>query len=140
MNEPQVKSSVKLRAIAPQFVVPDVVKAAEYYRDVLGFKILGYWLDPPVYSIVTRDNVEIHFGKGDTNVPLGNVTRRKGGLDAYIFVKGVDELFEEFRQRRADLVTMEGPVDTDIGQREIVIRDCNGFVIAFGDDSNNVAV
>ena len=137
MNEEEVKSPTKLRAIAPQFVVPDVVKAAEYYRDVLGFTILGYWLDPPVFSIVARDNVEIHFGKGDTNVPQGNVTRRRGGLDAYIFVKGVDELFEEFRQRQADIV--EGPMDTIIGQREIVIRDCYGFVVAFGDDSNNVA-
>ena len=138
MNELQVKSSAKFRTIAPQFVVPDVVKAAEYYRDVLGFKILGFWLDPPVYSIVTRDNVEIHFGKGDTNVPQGNVTRRRGGLDAYIFVKGVDELFEELRQRQADLLTVEGPVATAYGQREIVIRDCNGFVVAFGDDGRNV--
>jgi len=36
MSEP-----AKLTQIAPQFVVPDVVKAAEYYRDFLGFKILG---------------------------------------------------------------------------------------------------
>jgi hypothetical protein len=41
--------------------VPDVVTAAEYYRDVLGFRILGYFLDPPVYAIVARDSVEIHF-------------------------------------------------------------------------------
>ena len=137
MNEPQVKNSAKLRAIAPQFVVPDVIKTAEYYRDVLGFKILGYFLDPPVYAIVGRDNVEIHLGKGDTNIAQGNVTRRSGGLDAYIFVKGVDDLFEEFRQRQVDIV--EGPIDQIYGQREIMIRDCNGFTIGFGDDSSNVA-
>jgi hypothetical protein len=34
--------------ISPQFVVPDVVAAAEYYRDVLRFRTLGYFLDPPV--------------------------------------------------------------------------------------------
>ena len=137
MNEPQVKNSAKLRAIAPQFVVPDVIKTAEYYRDVLGFKILGYFLDPPVYAIVGRDNVEIHLGKGDTNIAQGNVTRRSGGLDAYIFVRGVDDLFEEFRQRQVDI--MEGPIDQIYGQREIMIRDCNGFTIGFGDDSSNVA-
>ena len=139
MNDPERENPATLRSIAPQFVVPDVVKTAEYYRDVLGFKLLGYWRDPPVYSIVARDSVEIHFGKGDSNVPRGNVTRRKGGLDAYIFVHGVDALFEDFRQRKADLVTNEGPVDTEIGQREIVIRDCNGFVIAFGDDGSIIA-
>ena len=137
MNEPQVKNSAKLKAIAPQFVVPDVIKTAEYYRDVLGFKILGYFLDPPVYAIVGRDNVEIHLGKGDTNIAQGNVTRRSGGLDAYIFVRGVDDLFEEFRQRQVDIV--EGPIDQIYGQREIMIRDCNGFTIGFGDDSSNVA-
>ena len=136
MNEPQVKKLAKLRAIAPQFVVPDVIKTAEYYRDVLGFKILGYFPDPPVYAIVGRDNVEIHLGKGDTNIAQGNVTRRSGGLDAYIFVKGVDDLFEEFRQRQVDIV--EGPIDQIYGQREIMIRDCNGFTIGFGDDSSNV--
>ena len=137
MNEPLVKTLAKLRTIAPQFVVPDVVKTAEYYRDRLGFTIRGYWKDPPVYSIVARDGVEIHFGKGDTDVPQGNVMRREGGLDAYIFVSGVDALFEDFRQRQADII--QEPIDTEIGQREMVIRDCNGFVVAFGDDGSNAA-
>jgi catechol 2,3-dioxygenase-like lactoylglutathione lyase family enzyme len=41
----------QLKMISPQFVVPDVKVAAEYYRDVFGFKILGYFLEPPVYAI-----------------------------------------------------------------------------------------
>jgi catechol 2,3-dioxygenase-like lactoylglutathione lyase family enzyme len=40
----------KLLAIAPQLVVRDVVKTSEYYRDVLGFRIINYFLDPPVYE------------------------------------------------------------------------------------------
>lgn len=68
MAEPQPKHAVRLKMINPQFVVPDVVAAAEYYRDVFGFKILGYFLDPPVYAIVARDDVEIHFGKLDEGV------------------------------------------------------------------------
>ena len=130
-------SSAKLRAIAPQFVVPDVVKAAEYYRDILGFKILGYWLDPPVFAIVERDDITIHFGKGDTNIAQGNVTRREGGLDAYIYAGGVDDLFEEFRERCADII--EGPIDTVYGTREILIQDCYGFVISFGEGRGQVS-
>lgn len=57
------KSAARLKSISPQFVVPDVIAAAEYYRDVLGFQILGYFYEPPVYSIVRRDTVEIHLGK-----------------------------------------------------------------------------
>ena len=52
-----------LRAIAPQFIVPDVAAAAEYYRDVLGFEILGLLGNPPVFGMTRRDGVEIHFGQ-----------------------------------------------------------------------------
>ena len=51
--------------VSPQFIVPDVVAAANYYRDVFGFRILSYFLDPPVFAVVARDAVEIHFGKAD---------------------------------------------------------------------------
>src|SRR5947208_253236 len=36
------------RSISPQFVVPDVVRTAEYYSDKTGFDFLGY------YAIVSR--------------------------------------------------------------------------------------
>jgi len=49
MAEPQIKVAAKCKSICPQFVVPDVVASAEHYRDVLEFKIMGYWLDPPVH-------------------------------------------------------------------------------------------
>ena len=35
MPEAQTKAAAKLTAICPQFIVPDVVATAEYYRDVL---------------------------------------------------------------------------------------------------------
>ena len=122
-----------INSIAPQFVVPDVVKTAEYYRDKLGFIIKGYWLDPPVYAIVDRDGVEIHFGKGDTSLASGNTVRRKGGLDAYLYVTGVDKLYNEFRDRNVKLLTEDGPCDAEYKQREILVEDINGFVLAFGE-------
>jgi catechol 2,3-dioxygenase-like lactoylglutathione lyase family enzyme len=89
--------------ISPQFVVPDVVRAAEYYRDVLGFRIRGYFLDPPVFAIVARDSVEIHFGRADAErPPLPNGSRRQGGLDAYIWVNDLDSLHRELKARGKD--------------------------------------
>lgn len=52
----------KLNGIAPTFVVPDVVKTAEFYHDMLGFEILGYFAEPLVYAMIARDSAEIHFG------------------------------------------------------------------------------
>ena len=41
MPEAIPSTQAKLKMVLPQFIVPDVVAAAEYYRDLLGFKILG---------------------------------------------------------------------------------------------------
>ncbi|MEE1945183.1 VOC family protein [Pedobacter sp. KR3-3] len=61
----------RLIGIAPQLVVNDVVKTAAYYGDVLGFNLIGYFLDPPVYAMVERDGFQLHFAKADdTNFPI----------------------------------------------------------------------
>ena len=57
MSEGRVKAGARLKAISPQFVVPDVVQAAEYYRDVLGFRILSYFGQPRVFAMVDRKSV-----------------------------------------------------------------------------------
>ena len=41
------KKSTQALLVSPLFLVPDVVSAAEFYRERLGFKILGYYGDPP---------------------------------------------------------------------------------------------
>ncbi len=47
----------RVTGIAPFFLVADVVRAAEYYRDKLGFTIRGYFFeDPPVFAMVGRDD------------------------------------------------------------------------------------
>ena len=122
----------KLTQVAPSFVVEDVVKTAEYYRDKLGFKILGYFLDPPVFAMVARDGVEFHFGKIDEGREMkANEMVRKGlGNDAYVFVDDVQVLYEEFREKNVDIV--EGPVKRVYDCIELTIRDCNGFQLVFG--------
>lgn len=126
MNEPQLI----LKSIAPQFVVPDVVRTAEYYRDQLGFKILGYFAEPPVYAMVARDGVEIHFGKADGNGVKVNESVRKGlGNDAYIWVSDIDALFDELSGKKVEII--EGPVKRIYESTEVVIRDCNGFQLVF---------
>jgi catechol 2,3-dioxygenase-like lactoylglutathione lyase family enzyme len=124
------ETSLKLKSIAPQFVVPDVVKTAEFYRDELGFAILGYFADPPVFAMVARDGVEIHFGKADgDHVQVNESVRRGLGTDAYIWVTDIDALFQEMSAR--DVEILEGPVKRIYECTEVVIRDCNGFQLVF---------
>ena len=134
MPEAQTKAAAKLTAICPTFVVKDVVATAEYYRDVLGFKILGYFLDPPVFAMVARDVAEIHFGKIDANSePAPNSVRRKGlGTDAYIWTNDLDALHAELKERGANIT--EGPIQRVYNCLELVVEDLNGFRLVFAMD------
>ncbi len=126
-----MKQSVKLYGIAPQLIVPDVVQTAQYYRDVLGFNIIGYFMDPPVYAMVERDGFQIHFGKADNGTYKTNADFRKINTDFIIWVPEIDQFFEEVSAKNAEIV--EGIVTRVYGSREFIIKDCNGFRITIGD-------
>src|SRR5919106_1973918 len=116
--------SIRFEDVAPQFTVPDVVRTAEYYRDVLGFQIAGYWGTPPVFVIVRRDQVELFFNRADSSeIKTG---RAEGAYDAYFSVTGIEALAAELRSAGANI--LEGPVLRVYGQRELVIKDCNGLI------------
>ena len=126
-------ASSRLKGIAPQFVVADVVRAAEHYRDALGFTIVDYFGDPPVFAIVRRDGVEIHLGKRDTGNTVPNRTVCGDGLDAYIWVEDLDALTHDLRARRAKI--LEGPVSRKYGMRELIVEDDSGYRLAFGESA-----
>jgi hypothetical protein len=137
-------TTIRFEGAVPQFTVPDLVWTAEYYRDVLGFQIAGYWdgervsLVPdtaPVFAIVWRDQVQVFFNRADqSEVRTG---RAEGACDAYLRVTGIDALAAELRSRGADI--LDGPEDRIYGQRELMIRDCNGLVLGFGEDTSGRA-
>ena len=122
---------IEFKKIATQFVVEDVVVTAEYYRDVLGFEILGYFAEPPVYAMVARGGVEMHFGKADSEPQVLSTEIRRVGFDAYIWVDDIHGLYDELKAAGANI--LEGPVKRIYESTEVVIRDCNGFTIVFGD-------
>lgn len=131
--------SIEFISAVPQFTVPDVVKTAEYYRDVLGFQIAGYWngesvsmepAEPPVFGIVWRDKIQFFFSRADDS-PV-RTGRAEFALDAYIRITGVDELATELRKRGAEII--DGPEDRIYNQRELVVADCNGLVLCFGEE------
>jgi predicted enzyme related to lactoylglutathione lyase len=77
--------------------------------------------------MVIRDGIEIHFGRADGKAlnPVSEV--RKEDVDIVLWVDDIDALFLELHAKQANIV--EGIVPRSYG-REIVIRDCNGYLIA----------
>ena len=140
----QVPATISFLAAVPQFAVPDLVRTAEYYRDVLGFQIAGYWDgenvsmvpdNSPVFAIVWRDQVQVFFNLAHQSDV--RTSRTEDAPDAYLRVAGIDALAEELRTRGADIV--DGPEDRIYGQREVVVRDCNGLILCFGEDTSRRA-
>jgi predicted enzyme related to lactoylglutathione lyase len=131
MSTPKAAADVQFHSIVPQFAVPDVIAAAEYYRDVFGFQILGYFLDPPIYAIVCRGAVTIHFGKLDEGAkPAPNILRREDSIDAYIWVNDLDALDTELQTRGANVV--QPPTHQVYNSYEMVVADPWGFRLAIG--------
>jgi catechol 2,3-dioxygenase-like lactoylglutathione lyase family enzyme len=117
--------------VAPQFTVRDVRAAAAYYCDVLGFENRGFFGDPPVFVMLGRGGVELFFNQGAD--AAGQVRPRAAvGYDAYVHVTGLDELWGELASRGARI--LEGPVERVYGMRELVVEDCHGLRLAFGED------
>jgi uncharacterized glyoxalase superfamily protein PhnB len=124
-------SKAKLIGIGPQLVVKDVKKTAEYYRDILGFTIIGMVLNPPVYAMVERDGFQIHFAKSDTGLINVNRQFRKISHDFIIWAPEIDNFFNELKLKKANII--EGIVKRQYGSREFVIQDCDGHTILVGD-------
>lgn len=135
----QQNRAIRFSSVAPQFSVPDVVGTVAYYRDVLGFTVCGYWdgsrvvNEPgtrlPLFAIVQRDSVRVFFSLS----PVPTSTRASdGAYDAYFSVQGVDALAADLAETGADV--LEGPVVRTYGAKELVVRDCNGLVLSFGEE------
>ncbi|MGA8089073.1 MAG: VOC family protein [Terracidiphilus sp.] len=118
-----------IRQIVPVFFTRDIPKTLAFYKDKLGFECLGTWLDPPVYAIVARDDHAIHFRCAE---PPATNPNKYGDelLDAYIFVEDADALCTEFAAKGVEFT--RGLGDMPWGSRELVVKDCDGRLLAFG--------
>jgi hypothetical protein len=124
----------RITGVAAFFLVADVVRAAEYYRDKLGFQIVGYFFeDPPVFAIVGRDDQIIMLSvMTDGHRGGSNRNYKDDALDAYLWVDDVDALYAEFRHNSADIVS--APLLRIYGMKELEVRDVDGYVLCFGQD------
>jgi uncharacterized glyoxalase superfamily protein PhnB len=123
----------RVTGIAPYFLVADVVKAAEHYRDRLGFTIRGYFFeDPPVFAMVGRDDQIIMLSLMEGGRGGSNRGHKDVGLDAYLWADDVDALHAEFRRNGADILMP--PTLRVYGMKELEVRDLDGYVLCFGED------
>ena len=122
----------KPSGIAPHFLVEDVARAAEYYRDKLGFEIGPYFQDPPVFVIIQRDGVAIQLSRMEGGRGGSNRKWKNEAVDAYICVEDVDRLYREVAAANATILQV--PLLKEYGMKEMDVADRDGYVIRFGED------
>ena len=123
----------RITGVAAFFLVADVAKAAEHYRDKLGFKIVGYFFEElPVFAMVGRDDRIIMLSLMGSGRGGSNRKYKNEALDAYLWTDDVDGLNAEFRRSGADIVAP--PVLRIYGMKELEVRDLDGYVLCFGQD------
>ncbi len=122
-------------SVAPYFVVEDVVRAANFYRDTLGFGYERLWGDPPTFCMVHRHGAVIMLRQieGAGGARPNRLADPKGGAwDAYVWVDDADALRDELTSRGAALV--RDVCDQPYGCRDFEVDDCSGYRLCFGQD------
>lgn len=147
----------RLTSSAAMFLVDDVAKTAEWYREVLGFTIGEYFredhgehehdehgnhvggfehegtsLGEPVFVILDRDGQRLMLGK---TVERGhgvssNYDFKEYSSDAYFWADNVEPLFAQAKALGARVLL--APETQIYGIREFRIKDYDGRVLTFG--------
>ena len=107
---------------APLLLVPDVSAAADFYRNILGFKS-DLEAETPEYTVVWRDNAAVHLAKGE---------RAPTGVRIFFWVKDVNTLYDEVITRGATIAVPLGTRPYRV--RDFSIRDPNGVMVVLGQD------
>jgi catechol 2,3-dioxygenase-like lactoylglutathione lyase family enzyme len=109
-------SAASLCGAATVFVVQDVLRSVEHYRDVLGFHTEFTYGQPTFYAGVERDGVLIHLQAAS------ETKRQPGHGGVNVFVTDVDALYQELK-------------DYPYGMRDFDITDLDGNQLCFGMES-----
>lgn len=121
----------RLVGSAPVLLVRDVVAAAEYYRDALGFTFDRFWGSPPKFVILQRDGLRLMLNQAPAGASLVPHWKIDSGMwNVYFWVDDVDPLFAQVSALGA--MIDYGLGDKPYGVREFGVRDLDGHDIGFG--------
>jgi len=116
-----------LKSLTPHLKTTDLQRTIRFYSDILGFSVGDAWPgDSPTDCILDHGNVHISF----TTDPNGWYPQPCVAGQLWIEVEDVMEL----HSRILGKVNIEwGPEIYSYGRRELAIKDCNGYLLAFSE-------
>jgi catechol 2,3-dioxygenase-like lactoylglutathione lyase family enzyme len=116
---------------ATVFVVSDIPKSVEYYRDALGFTVTFQYGNPTFYACLCRDEVALHL------LSARETKRLPGNGGICVFVRDVNGIHAELATRGANVI--KPPQDYDYGMRDFDAVDLDGNQLTFGMESASLS-
>jgi catechol 2,3-dioxygenase-like lactoylglutathione lyase family enzyme len=115
------------------FVAPDAQRTVDFYRDVLGFRVVEHFDKEEKFAALYRDEIEMIVVQSRFGNVVSNQERYGAGYDAYIdpeHIEDVDALYSEWKERGAKIIAP--PSLTSYGCYEFVLEDIDGRRIGIG--------
>ncbi len=90
--------------VAPVLVVRDVKVSVAYYRDQLGFEVVGSFGDPLEMAFVGRGGVQVMLQDAESKpTPGPNCTYKSVAWGVLFWIADAREPFDELRRRGAEI-------------------------------------
>lgn len=126
----ELATPMSLFGIEPVLMVHDVVEAASFYHDKLGFNIDFIFGNPPNHAAVSRGE----WTGSTVTIQLARVDdERERTPSSYLYILAetrLDALCEVYRERGVEILAE--PEDKPWGMREFAVRDLAGHMLVFG--------
>ncbi|MDP3981458.1 MAG: VOC family protein [Chlamydiota bacterium] len=137
---------MKYKKMTPNFSVKNVKETVLFYRNILGFKlemlvpheekVIEQNLDEEKtynYAMMRKDEVFVMFLEENSlkeDMPLFKNMTQGTSLLLYIDVDHIDEVYNAMKDKVEIVKQFE---KTWYGMKEFYIKDCNGFILGFGE-------
>lgn len=124
-----------MNSLTPLLNVQDVTRSLAFWRDLLGFEVVGSydWEGGLAWARLQRRQVQVMLnGRGGDP---GHRLARERYTDA-VLCFAVDDVHALVRDLRAKGLQVEDPEAQEYGLDEIVVRDPDGYDLAFSSPSD----
>ena len=128
----EVMTEVVFERATPVLRSADYARSKAYYVDKLGYTVVEEGGDPARFGIFQRGKSVIFVNAWDGGPSWQSKGAHPGGWEAYVHVRGLDDLAAAFAAADAN-ITRQIEL-TVYGMREFEVTDPDGNVICFGED------
>jgi uncharacterized glyoxalase superfamily protein PhnB len=120
------KYDMKLSQLVPTLWTNDLDQTIEFYEQLLGFECVNR---TEGWALLKKDEVEMMFSLPNAHESFDKL-QFTGSF--YFHPDNVDELWQQLKDKSTIVYPLE---DFPYGMREFAIRDNNGYILQFGQES-----